>query len=513
MFSRKPQVSGVIKYFNLEDWWFSLSDQHREQIKSMDSEIDSAEVSWTSQTESGYFSSLIHASERNKFYDLIDVIVSKALKAGGTAIDRHFVYQNLIVAYYRQREENPNALDRCLDLCLKDIANMPLFKQEWQAENKRLSQGRDDILERQLPDLPNVYAYDRAIKIYETQGKLDEAYNICQLAIEIGHFSPDSLLKLKDKHANQKAKELKLKVIELEKAEKFEEAIKVCEEGIRLGLSDGTKSGFEGRLKKLSKKAGIEVPNKQTIRTNKPKIEESQEPIKAEKTYHSEERGISVRWIDGVRAKSGGSKARYVSQDRQIFIEDLVLEHYSKQGYKGIFSENQYWWNIMGVLFWNVIFANIPDVYISTDMPVDLFTEEFYIRRAKIIDDRISNLTGNRFLGLRKPNIEKELRSSFKRYYGQPCRPIEWGSYSVEQLSFAPKTLADGQLVAIMLRLLKNFNEYRRGLPDLFLMRDKELLFVEVKAENEKVADHQYDWLEFLKNIEGLSTEICRVRS
>ena len=72
--------------------------------------------------------------------------------------------------------------------------------------------------------------------------------------------------------------------------------------------------------------------------------------------------------------------------------------------------------------------------------------------------------------------------------------------------------LSDQQIIRIMRRLLENFNENRRGLPDLFLVdQSGKPRFVEVKAEDEKVADHQLVWLSFLKDQVEVPVEICCV--
>jgi hypothetical protein len=69
---------------------------------------------------------------------------------------------------------------------------------------------------------------------------------------------PDLLPALKDKYG-ESLKEIttfKLLAIVLDEEEKYEDAIKVCEMAVRLGLEDGTKSGFKGRIERLKKKAG-----------------------------------------------------------------------------------------------------------------------------------------------------------------------------------------------------------------------------------------------------------------
>jgi hypothetical protein len=234
------------------------------------------------------------------------------------------------------------------------------------------------------------------------------------------------------------------------------------------------------------------------------------------------EQGIPVRWIEGSKLQKDQGKAAYRSHDgKPITIEQLALEHYSDRNCRGVWSENEYWWAIMALLFWDVVFARLPGVYTPQfgdfpskmqDMPTDFFTPEFYPRRKKLIDRRISELTGSRFFGLRKPNIEAALTAAYRRHRGTPCRPIDWGrAPALNELITAPKNLADDQLMKIMRRLLENFAQNRSGLPDLFLVCERSPLFAEVKSERERVAENQVRWLRFLKDEMGISVEVCRV--
>ena len=62
-----------------------------------------------------------------------------------------------------------------------------------------------------------------------------------------------------------------------------------------------------------------------------------------------------------------------------------------------------------------------------------------------------------------------------------------------------------------MNRLLLDFNENGRGLPDLFLVKDDEPLFVEVKAERGKVDTAQEAWHKYMTEEARVRVEICCV--
>ena len=245
-------------------------------------------------------------------------------------------------------------------------------------------------------------------------------------------------------------------------------------------------------------------------------------PKEAKALRPSEERGIPLRWVDGEKLEGGPGKAQYRGDRNQaITIEQLALERYRRQGYVGAWTENDYWSAIMSLLFWPVIFAKLPGVFTPgfgdfpsrmQDMPLDFFTTEFYPRRKALIEKRIAELTRPQMLGLRKPDIEAELRSAFGRYKATPCRPMDWTKYAVvDDLLAAPRILTGDQLMKIMRRLLENFGEHRSGLPDLFMAQEGRPLFAEVKSEREHVADHQFAWMNYLRTEVGAPVEICRV--
>ena len=236
-----------------------------------------------------------------------------------------------------------------------------------------------------------------------------------------------------------------------------------------------------------------------------------------------EESGIPINWIEAKKISVGPGKSIYqCSNGQEDTIEQAALEHYRSRGYKGVWTENTYWWEIMALLFWDVIFAKIPGTFTPQfgefpskmqDMPQDFFKPEFYTRRKGLIEKRIQGFTSPKLFGLVKTSIEDELRTAYKRQYGKPCRPIEdWKRYPLEILLFSLKTLTRDQILLIMKRLLENFNDHRRGLPDLFLANSSGIpKIVEVKAEKEKIAEHQISWIKFLQDQVGISVEICRV--
>lgn len=203
----------------------------------------------------------------------------------------------------------------------------------------------------------------------------------------------------------------------------------------------------------------------------------------------------------------------YAGRSKSVMVELAALKYYASFGYRGVWSENGYWTFIMALLFRDIIFARLPGVYSDQlgdfpgklqDMPHDFFRPEFYSRRAKMIEKRISNL-------LACASISKEINDAYAKHKGEPCRPIwNWDAYSIDDLCLGAESISREQLFLIMKRLLADFGKNRSGLPDLFLCTPKPLL-VEVKSGSDSLRESQVEWLQFLLYTVGLSVEVLLV--
>ena len=104
---------------------------------------------------------------------------------------------------------------------------------------------------------------------------------------------------------------------------------------------------------------------------------------------------------------SPAPKVLYKTSMGNVFAEQLAQQYYSSQGYSSTWSENDFWWEVMALLFWDIIFARIEGAVVVINdgeeydpqpgneefeksfstfiqmngMPHDFFTIEFYQRR------------------------------------------------------------------------------------------------------------------------------------
>ncbi|RKO84673.1 hypothetical protein BDK51DRAFT_11527, partial [Blyttiomyces helicus] len=75
-------------------------------------------------------------------------------------------------------------------------------------------------------------------------------------------------------------------------------------------------------------------------------------------------------------------KAQYRGENEEpVSVEELALEHYRREGWKGFHSENSIITTLWGMLFWDILFDDsVPGAFNSPYQaaPLDLFTEFFY---------------------------------------------------------------------------------------------------------------------------------------
>jgi len=188
-------------------------------------------------------------------------------------------------------------------------------------------------------------------------------------------------------------------------------------------------------------------------------------------------------------------------------VETLALEALADGGSPGFFAENWLWRSIFGLAFWDVVFAPVPGAFQHPFQygPLDLSTPEFRTARAALVEERLAELKtlaepGPRLLGV------------YDDKYGTGNRLVAWGEELRDAIERALSRLRGEHVAVVSDRLSRDLKRYRRGLPDLFVLRDEEPGFelVEVKGPGDQLRPEQKAWIDYL-NENGLPASILRV--
>ncbi|KAJ3415869.1 hypothetical protein HDV05_003933 [Chytridiales sp. JEL 0842] len=168
-------------------------------------------------------------------------------------------------------------------------------------------------------------------------------------------------------------------------------------------------------------------------------------------------------------------KARYLNAEgEEVGVENLVLQWFQHQGWKGYHSENSILSTLFGMLFWDILFDDtVPGVFSSPfqDAPLDLRTEFFYESRKEKVDKRLKDIEAGEFLRILEEVDDRE-------------RP-----------------------------LLTRCRAYGGGIPDLCVWNidEKKIKLVEVKGQGDHLSDSQKNWLDFLHAI-SIPCEVFHVK-
>jgi hypothetical protein len=190
-----------------------------------------------------------------------------------------------------------------------------------------------------------------------------------------------------------------------------------------------------------------------------------------------------------------------------VSVERLALGAYAAAGQAGFFSENWLWRSLFGLAFWDVVFAPIPGAFLHSFQygPLDLARPGFRAARAELFDRRLAKLRKTVAPG-------PELLAVYDQKLGTANRLVPWGEELREAMVLALSRLRGEHLAVVADRLSRDLKRYRRGFPDLFVVRDEEPGFelVEVKGPGDQLRPEQGAWIDYL-NENGLPASILRV--
>ncbi|XP_020111867.1 fanconi-associated nuclease 1 homolog isoform X2 [Ananas comosus] len=216
-----------------------------------------------------------------------------------------------------------------------------------------------------------------------------------------------------------------------------------------------------------------------------------------------------------------GAKNVFYGYDGKLCgVEQLALQYYAEEGggWRGIHSESGIWMTIFGLLMWDVLFADIPDVFRSKFQvaPLDLDTDDFYEVRKSLIETQLKRI--------HEGMAEEILISSWELHHGTSCRGVRWDSHSPSDLRAAVSCIGGRCLASLCRHLALDYRNWSSGMPDLLLWRfhgdntnktgggggGGEAKLVEVKGPRDQLSEQQRAWMLLLMDC-GFDAEVCKV--
>ncbi|XP_053396885.1 fanconi-associated nuclease 1-like [Mercenaria mercenaria] len=194
-------------------------------------------------------------------------------------------------------------------------------------------------------------------------------------------------------------------------------------------------------------------------------------------------------------------------------VEELVLEHYKQNGYpEGLHAEGSIVSNLFVLLFWDIMFMNVPNVFHGPfqSCPLDIATRDFYLSRQHHVDDRLN--------WLKSASVEElttEVGQIWSEHEGKMCAGINWDKFSGPNTHQNLITCMGGRVLAgILERYVMDPRHTRSGFPDLTLWNTdtKQFKICEVKGPNDRLSYKQILWIDYLLKL-GVDAEVCYVKA
>ena len=232
-----------------------------------------------------------------------------------------------------------------------------------------------------------------------------------------------------------------------------------------------------------------------------------------------QERLFAPRFARRILRRQGllGPEARHRRRQRRMTlpgeagdaVEEAVIAALAGQGVRSLHSENWLWLSLFGLAFWDIVFAPISGAFEQPFQsgPLDLRGPGFRRRRSDQIETRLAEIREGLW-----PKSRMLQRFDEKRGLRNPF--VSWSKGSRSLLDLVLDHLGTKSMAEVFDRLSREPGRYRRGLPDLFVVRpETETGFglYEVKAPGDQLRPEQGAWLDYL-NAAGIPATILRVQ-
>lgn len=186
-------------------------------------------------------------------------------------------------------------------------------------------------------------------------------------------------------------------------------------------------------------------------------------------------------------------------------VERGVIQYFENLGYSAHFTENHLWKNILGLISWDLIFdekqTGIHHPFQWA--PSHYSSEGFTLGKEKDFEEKICLLASPDLFIAHALEI-------MKNHEGKMNPLIDWATFDIPLMGELVRRVPVDSLANVLRYLWTHLSTHAKGFPDLFIFKDFEYQFIEVKSPTDHLSAIQYFWHDFLIKA-GIETQLCRV--
>ncbi|WP_395768058.1 VRR-NUC domain-containing protein [Aquirufa sp.] len=212
-------------------------------------------------------------------------------------------------------------------------------------------------------------------------------------------------------------------------------------------------------------------------------------------------RQLAKKQVKQVTARLKKADKLEIDVSYQGKVEQGLIDYYQSLGFYAAFSENGVWKNILGLLTWELIYADRsagfhhPFQYAPT---VD-FTQVNPEKFAKLLN-MLQDL----------PAVMNHLHTVADEHQGVINPLVDWAHLNWELIEKVLFHVESGALKQVLAMMWSRLSTHAKGFPDLFIQKDDYYCFVEVKSPNDHLSAIQHYWHDFFADL-GIPVQLVRV--
>ena len=196
----------------------------------------------------------------------------------------------------------------------------------------------------------------------------------------------------------------------------------------------------------------------------------------------------------------------HIDESRSGAPERAVVEYFEQQGLRSYRTENLLWRTFFGLLFWDELFA-ADDARMHSPfelLPAALTNGTFYEGKRECLEAKLD--------GLRNRAAAKlELLKTSTENYATPNGVFRWRQSSNDAVFALLDHAPHEALASVLRRMCLDYANSRYGYPDLLVIDEEGVRFVEVKTEGDQLRRNQLLRLQQLRDA-GFRADVVMVR-
>lgn len=230
--------------------------------------------------------------------------------------------------------------------------------------------------------------------------------------------------------------------------------------------------------------------------------------------YNATERIFAEDYLAKKSKRNYRSTTAKINESPEIIIENPqghrveahALSYYADLGFQGVHSENYLWRGLFGLVFWEELFGAQHATFHHPlqRMPSDLHSEAFYLNRKADLTKKISKFKS-------KKSLVKHLESTYLAKENINNHLVGWHESLLPTLEACVSRLPLKGLSCVLMEIAKNVKDNSAGFPDLFIWKDRDYQFYEIKSPNDHLSSQQLFWIDFM-NKHKIKADILRVK-